>query len=119
MTGTDQPNTGRPFEELRSTGLLWLVNRVVFHPRGYALAFHRVDGQITGWSLQGDGSEPWTFGCGDEDRHFTAVEALFAQARAEVLGEAAQLIVEHRDRHFSADATEPAARNAQTGGEHG
>lgn len=57
----------RPFSELRDSGLLWLFNRVVLHPRGYALALHfedREDGTTdyrtaTGWSILGDGSEAW------------------------------------------------------------
>ena len=54
----DEP---RPFSEFQEDGLLWLVNVSVFHPRGYALTFHKDDdGIIAGWSLQGDGSEPWT-----------------------------------------------------------
>jgi hypothetical protein len=56
-------NPGRPFAELRDVGLLWLINRVVFHPRGYALALHFTDmdrRECTGWSLLGDGTEPWT-----------------------------------------------------------
>lgn len=57
----------RPFSELRDSGLLWLINRVVFHPRGYALALHFTDvvpsgGTATGWALYGDGSEPWSMG---------------------------------------------------------
>jgi hypothetical protein len=53
----------RPFEDMRDEGLLWLINRVVFHPRGYALAFHLDDdGVATGWSLMGDGSESWSMG---------------------------------------------------------
>lgn len=47
----------RPFDELRATGLLWLINASVFHPRGYALAIH-----ADGWSLLGDGGEVWQFG---------------------------------------------------------
>ncbi len=73
---------GRPFEALRDSSLLWLINRVVFHPRGYALAFHYADGgdgsgegEATGWSLVGDGTEPWKFsGDVDEDAHFARVE---------------------------------------------
>lgn len=54
---------GRLFVEFQREGLLWLVNRVVFHPRGYALAFHFSDDMetVTGWSLQGDGTETWDF----------------------------------------------------------
>lgn len=52
----------RPFEDLRTEGLLWLINATVFHPRGYALAMHHDgDGHATGWSLMGDGSVPWQF----------------------------------------------------------
>lgn len=59
----------RPFSELRDSGLLWLINRAVLHPRGYAIALH-VDGEgeVTGWSLLGDGSEPWTFEDGPDQR---------------------------------------------------
>lgn len=52
----------RDIEEFRTSGLLWLVNRSVFHPRGFALAFHYDDdGDFTGWSLLGDGSQPFAF----------------------------------------------------------
>ena len=54
------PDDGRPFSELRDEGLLWLINTTVFHPRGYALAIHfDHEERATGWSLVGDGSEPW------------------------------------------------------------
>lgn len=54
--------SGRPFSELADTGLLWLINRVVFHPRGFALALtFDAEGAATGWTLMGDGSEVWTF----------------------------------------------------------
>jgi hypothetical protein len=57
----------RSFDELRPTGLLWLINVTVFHPRGYALALHFDDDGpnpkvCTGWSLMGDGSESWSMG---------------------------------------------------------
>jgi len=45
--------------DLRTDGLLWLINRTVFHPRGYALALDTTDGRFF---LCGDGTEPWTFG---------------------------------------------------------
>lgn len=74
------PNPGRPFADLRDLGLLWLLNRVVFHPRGYAFALHFADGgeggafrDCTGWSLIGDGTEPWTMGDPpEEDRRYGA-----------------------------------------------
>lgn len=77
---------GRPFAELRDHGLLWLINRTVFHPRGYALALHvRDDGAVTGWSLLGPGSEPWVYAEEiDEDEAFRAAEALMASVSSEV-----------------------------------
>jgi hypothetical protein len=61
---------GRPLHELIDSGLLWLVNATVFHPRGLALALH-FDGledpssdnaDIVGWSLvAAEPGEPFTF----------------------------------------------------------
>lgn len=81
----DRPvDTGRPFIDLRPTGLLWLINRVVFHPRGYALALVLDEhGDAAGWQLQGDGTEVWHFkDPGREDQHFAEVAATFAAAAA-------------------------------------
>lgn len=77
------PNTGRPFADLGTTGLLWLINRTTFHPRGFALGIEfNENGQAIGWRLFGDGSEQWTFGADvDEDAKFAAVERLFAAHR--------------------------------------
>ena len=70
--GADFPH---PFSELRPSGLLWLVNRAVFYPRGYALALvFDVDGVALGWHLQGDGSEPFWFSPEDDVDSFAAVE---------------------------------------------
>jgi YD repeat-containing protein len=67
----------RPFSELPGTGLLWLINRVVFHPRGWALAFHYDDrGELLGWSLIGDGAEVWSMDPKGEDETFAKVQAL-------------------------------------------
>lgn len=67
------PTTPRPWNDLKDSGLLWLVNRVVFHPRGYALAIHYTGtfpdlGEATGWSILGDGTEPWTMGDPNADQ---------------------------------------------------
>lgn len=65
--------------ELRSTGLLWLINRVVFHPRGLALALTIADdGTIKGWSLLGDGTECWTMTEEMDDRGFERSNAFLA-----------------------------------------
>lgn len=68
----------RPWSELRESGLLWLINRVVFHPRGYALGLVQHDGDVVGWHLLGDGSEVWSFD-GDEGTTFAAVQRTFAE----------------------------------------
>lgn len=71
---TDRPIL--PFEDLRSTGLLWLLNKSCLHPRGYALAFYYDDiGDLIGWNLLGDGSEPWQFDTNTDDDAFARVEA--------------------------------------------
>jgi hypothetical protein len=78
---SDEVVEATPFD-WREDGVLWLVNAVVFHPRGFALGM-KADG--TGPILLGDGSEPIHFVPDDEPtpaEKFAAVEALFARARA-------------------------------------
>jgi hypothetical protein len=77
MPGHDE--AVRPFAELRDSGLLWLINRALFHPRGWALALSYRDGQVVGWRLLGDGSEVWRF-TDDEDENFAAAEATLRPA---------------------------------------
>lgn len=77
---TDDATAVRPFSELPDSGLLWLINACVFHPRGYALALRKVNGEITGWVLLGDGSEPWRY-ARDMDDRFAAAEATLRQVR--------------------------------------
>jgi hypothetical protein len=77
--GCDGSGEGRtppkPLSELRDTGLLWLINRVVFHPRGFALALITDEaGTVTGWNLLGDGSEAWAFSAERDDRHFASAQ---------------------------------------------
>lgn len=45
--------------DLIKDGLLWLINRQVFFPRGYALGYDREE---AGFFLLGDGTEPFTTG---------------------------------------------------------
>lgn len=73
----------RPFADLRDSGLLWLLNRAALHPRGYAIALHYDDdGNATGWSLVGDGSEPITFLDGpDQLDAFLRVERTLGRGR--------------------------------------
>ncbi|MEU3255912.1 hypothetical protein [Streptomyces sp. NPDC006997] len=52
----------RPWLDLSETGLLWLINRAVFHPRGFALALYQEGDQALGWKLLvADRDEPFTF----------------------------------------------------------
>lgn len=72
----------RLFSELRDSGLLWLINRVVFHPRGLAFAVHADEtGAVHGWSLHANTErDPWQFDIPtDSDGHARA-EATIAAA---------------------------------------
>lgn len=71
------PDSVRPFREIRDAGLLWLINTTVFHPRGYALALaFDADGNATGWKLLGDGTEPWVMPDHECDEQFAAASQL-------------------------------------------
>lgn len=64
------------------TGLLWAINRVLFHPRGYALTLVMdEEGQANGWFIQGDGSEVWGFEETVDDEKFAAFESLLAELK--------------------------------------
>lgn len=72
----------RPFAELRDSGLLWLINRVVFHPRRVAMALHADEtGGMYGWSLlpSPDGG-PWTYPEDVEPDYLRAAEATLTAA---------------------------------------
>ncbi|MFJ1664817.1 hypothetical protein ACIOK4_00220 [Streptomyces bottropensis] len=75
----DSPQPTRPISELRESGLLWLINRTVFHPRGIALALVFGEaGEAAGWQLTGDGNEPMWFSPDDEAALFAAAKATLA-----------------------------------------
>jgi hypothetical protein len=78
----------RPWHEIRESGLLWLINSAVFHPRGFALSVHidKTTGVCTGWNLIGDGTEPWRFE-GDIDSLFEAAENTFFEACRRAIGD--------------------------------
>ncbi len=72
----------RPMDQFRENGLLWYINRVAFHPRGFALGVDvSEDGNIIGWTILGDGHEVWTFSNEDDDDNFAKIEYLFQQYR--------------------------------------
>lgn len=60
MPNQNEPLSSDPFDAagFMSHGLLYMVNKVVFHPRGYALAINPDDNTF---QLLGNGDEPWTF----------------------------------------------------------
>lgn len=65
----------RPFEDLSDSGVLWAINRVLFHPRGYALTLvFNEEGAATGWYIQGLGKEVWSFDERTDDERFAAFE---------------------------------------------
>jgi hypothetical protein len=73
-------NDVRPFRDLQTTGLLWFLNRTVFHPRGFALGMvtnnDDPSGEYIGWALLGDGCEVWRFDdTVDEDGYLRSVSA--------------------------------------------
>lgn len=69
-------------ERLMDTGLLWYVNRVAFHPRGFSLGLHSVDGVVTGFQLTAtDGTELFSFDPEAEDDFFRRVEAFLGEVR--------------------------------------
>lgn len=83
----------RLFEDLRKAGVLWAINRALFHPRGFALALEYpadasqedvIEGAVEpiGWSIVGDGTEPWRYADSiDEDDAFARFEGTLRQAR--------------------------------------
>jgi hypothetical protein len=72
----------RPLSDLRDNGLLWLVNRIVFHPRGFALALDVGDGgAVVGWTMIGDGSGVWSFSHEVDDDQFAKAEAFLTSLR--------------------------------------
>jgi hypothetical protein len=73
------------FQQLREHGVLWAINRVLFHPRGFALALvpDAETGEFQGWTIVGDGQEVWRFDSEDvEDKHFAAFEQLLRDHRS-------------------------------------
>lgn len=70
----------RSFADLRESGLLWLINRVVFHPRGFALALvYDASGVAVGWRLLGKGDEVYSM-VPPEDDEFRAAEITLRSA---------------------------------------
>ena len=73
-----QPETKAKFRE---DGILWMLNRTVFHPRGFALGYDPGSHEMT---LYGDGKVPWNYAPSMneiEDELFTNFEKLLETQR--------------------------------------
>jgi hypothetical protein len=88
MSIDNTPEDDTDFEvDISASGLLWYLNRVGLHPRGFALAGlynaprGTEDRHLIGFTLLGDGSEPWGFPDEVDDEYFARVEATFSEAR--------------------------------------
>lgn len=67
------------FDDLRNTSMLWLINRAVFHPRGYAMALvYDRNNVCIGWQLMGDGSEIYAFPYQDDEIMFRQAQEFLA-----------------------------------------
>lgn len=72
------------FDEFRTSGLLWLINTSVFHPRGYTLALQHNEGQVEGFALAGDGKEPIVYQNDEKlDAVFQAAQTFLAPTNDE------------------------------------
>jgi len=75
------PETG--LEYLAHSGLLWLINRTVFHPIGFALVLvQEPDGAAVSIQILGDGTEPISFDEEDDFESFRTVQATLRELRA-------------------------------------
>lgn len=91
MTALPQAQANGPrdaftFGALSTSGLLWLINRAVFHPRGLAMAIEYAEGdpEPRGWSLHAAAAgEPFTFDlpAGVENNLYAAAEELIAATK--------------------------------------
>lgn len=100
MTTLDEPTEQSPdgrvihtFDSARATGLLWAINKVLMHPRGFALAWEYPSGatldqidagevEPIGFSLVGAGTDPWQFTSRLDGAGFDRWEAFLAAHRS-------------------------------------
>jgi len=70
------------FNELEKSGLLWLINRIVFHPRGFVLGLiPDENGNIIGWTVVGEGKNPLVFNPEMDEMGFLTAETFLAKLR--------------------------------------
>lgn len=74
-----EPNDFGDIVDLREDGILWMINRVIFHPRGMALAISDDEANLL---LFGDGKEVWNYPDRvDEQNLFDSFEAMLNRRR--------------------------------------
>jgi hypothetical protein len=80
-TGSSVPV--RPLHELMESGMLWLINRSTFHPRGFSLALETDDktGEVVGWKILGNGQELWSYQQHNDEEKFLKAEATLKALR--------------------------------------
>ena len=66
--------TDFPLNELINKGILWYINRVAFHPRGYALSLTKDNDSILGWNIIGDGTSIFAMSEEQDDNRFVDFE---------------------------------------------
>ena len=71
-----------PLADLIERGMIWLLNAACLHPRGYATRLHYDGDEVVGWSVVGDGTEPWSFDPNDAvvDDRFHQLAATLSEA---------------------------------------
>lgn len=62
--------SNKTFNEFQAEGLLWALNRYIFHPRGLAIQFTYIEDEVVGWGVLGDGKEVWAFDDPTDDSGF-------------------------------------------------
>lgn len=56
--GDEEERGTNSWKALQETGLLWAINRRLFHPDGFSLNLRYEDGEPIGWVIIGDGGAP-------------------------------------------------------------
>ena len=89
------------FHGIKSKGVLWAMNRYIFHPRGFALALIYPDDaslsdiengycQPTGWEMLGDGTEIWSFSQDCDEDGFKKFKGFLSELEKTALQEKIQ-----------------------------
>lgn len=70
------------FNELENSGLLWLINRTVFHPRGFTFGLvPDANGNMVGWAVVGDGKKCQKFDTEVDEIGFLTAETFLTKLR--------------------------------------